>query len=426
MIKDFIKDIFTKNVGWKLVSIIAAALFWIIALNIIDPNMKKTFNDIPVEILNESVITSSNQVYEVVSGDKVNVTITGKRSFVEKLSSDDFEASADLTELSSVNAVNIKVKLVKPPANEQYELSWGNAVLKVELEKKVTQKFKVVVDTQGELGEGFVLAGTTTKPNIVEVSGGESKMKKIDKVGVTIPLAGQTEDFTTKATPMAYDRDGDIVHSENLKFSAKSVKVSVQVGKTMNVPIRVKTVGTPAEGYRLVTTDRQPESVAVTASNPNLLRSDLEIVLEVNIEGAKANVEKEFDIAEKLGPEYTIVDDTTIVSVRCEIEQSGRKTIDLTSDDIEVRNLSDNHTVKFDDEDKIYKVTLTGSDKELEDVDVKSIGAYIDLSGLTTGSHDIEVKFSLPEGVKLSRPLTVRVILVEQSPVEPTPTPDED
>ena len=75
MIKDFIKDIFTKNVGWKLVSIIAAALFWIIALNIIDPNMKKTFNDIPVEILNESVITSSNQVYEVVSGDKVNVTI---------------------------------------------------------------------------------------------------------------------------------------------------------------------------------------------------------------------------------------------------------------------------------------------------------------------------------------------------------------
>ncbi len=426
MIKDFIKDIFTKNVGWKLVSIIAAALFWIIALNIIDPNMKKTFNDIPVEILNESVITSSNQVYEVVSGDKVNVTISGKRSFVEKLSSDDFEASADLTELSSVNAVNIKVKLVKPPANEQYELSWGNAVLKVELEKKVTQKFKVVVDTQGELGEGFVLAGTTTKPNIVEVSGGESKMKKIDKVGVTIPLAGQTEDFTTKATPMAYDRDGDIVHSENLKFSAKSVKVSVQVGKTMNVPIRVKTVGAPAEGYRLVTTDRQPESVAVTASNPNLLRSDLEIVLEVNIDGAKANVEKEFDIAEKLGPEYTIVDDTTIVSVRCEIEQSGRKTIDLTSDDIEVRNLSDNHTVKFDEDDKIYKVTLIGSDKKLEEVNVKSLGAYIDLSGLTTGSHDIEVKFSLPEGVKLSRPLTVRVILVEQSPVEPTPTPDEE
>ncbi|MBQ6538083.1 MAG: hypothetical protein IJL75_04175, partial [Eubacterium sp.] len=249
MIKELIKNIFTKNLGWKLVSLIAATLFWIIALNIIDPNMKKTFNDIPVEILNESVITSSNQVYEVVSGDKVNVTISGKRSFVEKLSADDFEASADLTELSSVNAVNIKVKLVKPPANEQYELSWGNAVLKVELEKKVTQKFKVVVDTQGELGEGFVLAGTTTKPNIVEVSGGESKMKKIDKVGVTIPLAGQTEDFTTKATPMAYDRDGDIVHSENLKFSAKSVKVSVQVGKTMNVPIRVKTVGTPAEGY---------------------------------------------------------------------------------------------------------------------------------------------------------------------------------
>ncbi|MCR4604939.1 MAG: hypothetical protein K5639_02965 [Eubacterium sp.] len=424
--KEILKNIFTKNLGWKLLSLIAAALFWIVALNIIDPNTKKTFNDIPVEILNESVITSADQVYEVVSGDKVNVTISGKRSFVEKLTADDFSATADLTELSSVNAVNIKVKLVKPPANAQYELSWGNAVLKVNLEKRVTNKYKVSVNSEGELGEGYVLSETQVKPNIVEVSGGESKMKKIDKIEVTIPLTGQTEDFTTKATPMAYDRDGDLIDSTNLTFSVKTVKVSVSVGKTMDVPIRIETKGEPAEGYRLVTTDRQPESVKVTAADSSLLKNDLAIVLEVDIAGAKADVEKEFNITNVLGDAYTIVDDITVVSVRCEIAQSGKKTLSLTSTDIEVRNLSENHTVEFAEDDKRYKITLTGSDSDLEKIDIKSLGAYINLSGMTTGAHDVEVKFDLPDGVKLSHPLTVRIILVEQSQDEPTEEPDEE
>ena len=51
------------NLALKLLSIIVAFIIWLVIINITDPTVIKRFNNIPVDILNENVITSSNQVY---------------------------------------------------------------------------------------------------------------------------------------------------------------------------------------------------------------------------------------------------------------------------------------------------------------------------------------------------------------------------
>ena len=423
--KHTLKKLFTKNIGWKILSIVAAAAFWLIVVNIIDPTIKRTFEGIPVKVLNETAITSANQVYEIVSGDTVDVTITSKRSLVERLRPKDFTATADLAELSSVNAVNIQVKLNKNPNNLSYELNWGNAVLKVKLENRVTKKFKVGIDQEGELGEGYVLGTVTTKPNIIEVSGGESKMRKIDHVSVTVPMNGQTEEFSAKLKPMAYDSSGDVVDATNLTFSETEIQVTVGVRQTMDVPIEVTTKGIPAEGYHLIQTDRQPETVRVSADDPAKLKEDLVIKLEVDIEGATADVEKEIDISNYLGKGYTIEDNTTVVSVRCEIGKSGSRTFYLTGADIEVRGTPENHSVSFTDPDKRYELKISGSDDVLKTVQIKDIGAYIDISSLSDGEHNVVVNFSLPEGVRIFTPLSVNITIAKIEE-EPTPTPEEE
>lgn len=423
--KDVLKRVFTKNVGWKILSIVAAGVFWLVVVNIIDPTVKRTFESIPVKILNESAITSSNQVYEVVSGDRVDVTITSKRSLVERLRAKDFTATADLAELSSVNAVNIQVKLNKNPNNLPYELSYNNAVLKVKLENRVAKKFKVQVKQEGDLGEGYVLGDVKVKPNIIEVAGGESKMRKIDHVSVSIPLNGETEEFTTKAKPMAYDSSGDIIDAGNLSFSEDEVEVSVGVRMTMDVPIEVTTVGMPAEGYHLIQTDRQPESVRVSASDPSKLSDDMVIKLEVDIEGATADVEKEIDISTYLGKGYIIEDGITKVSVRCEIGKSGSRSIYLTGTDIEVRNTPDNYSVAYSDPDKRYEVKLSGSDDKLKGIQLKNLGAYIDVGNLGEGVHSVTVKLTTPEGVRIVTPVVVEVTITKIESGEPTEEPEE-
>ena len=422
--KRFFKRLFTKNIGWKILSIIAAAAFWLIVVNIVDPTVKRTFENIPVKILNETAITSANQVYEIVSGDRVDVTITSKRSLVERLREKDFTATADLAELSSVNAVNIQVKLNKNPNNLPYELSYNNAVLKVKLENRVTEKFKVQVEQEGDLGEGYVLGDVKVKPNIIEVAGGESKMRKIDHVGVVIPLNGETEEFTTKAKPVAYDSSGDMIDAGNLTFSETEVTVSVGVRTTMDVPIEVTTVGMPAEGYHLIQTDRQPESVRVSASDPSKFSDDMVIRLEVDIEGATADVEKEIDISNYLGKGFTIEDGITKVSVRCEIGKSGSRSFYLNGSDIEVRNTPENYSVAFSDPDKRYEVKLSGSDEKLKNVQLKDLGAYIDIGQLVEGVHSVAVSFSMPEGVRIMTPVVVEVTIAKIES-EATETPEE-
>ena len=432
--KQVLKNIFTRNIGWKILSLIIAVGFWLIVVNLIDPTTKRTFEGIPVEILNETAITSADQVYEVESGDTVNVTITSKRSLVERLQAKDFVATADLSDLSPVNAVSIQVKLKKNPENVSYELSWNNSVLKVKLEKRITEKYKVQVKSIGETEEGYVLGDVTVKPNIIEVSGGESKMKSIDHVGVTVELSGQSEKFSTKATPMAYNSAGDVIDSSKLTFSVTEVKVTVGVRQTMEVPVEVTTTGEPAEGYHLIQTDRQPESIRVSSDDPSLLTRDLVIRLEVDIEGATADVEKEIDITDRLGEGYIIEDDTTVVSVRCEIGKSGERSFYLTGNDVEVLNSPQNYSVSLLDPERRYEVELSGSNEKLKTVEIKDLNASIDIGNLGEGTHSVAVRFDPPEGVRIKNSISIEISIAKieseeteepETTEEPVPTEEE-
>ncbi|MBR6229775.1 MAG: hypothetical protein IKQ97_08565 [Eubacterium sp.] len=425
--KHRIKKLFTRNIGWKILSIVAAGVFWLIAVNIIDPTIKRTFENIPVEILNETAITSANQVYEVVGGSTVNVTITSKRSLVERLKVSDFAATADLAEMSAVNAVSIQVKLKKNPQNLAYELDTNNAVLKVQLEERVTEKFKVDVTTEGSPAEGYVISSVKTKPNIIEVSGGQSMMKKIDYVGVTLKMNGETEAFSVKETPMAYDATGDPITDNNLTFSASSVRVNVEIEKTIEVPVEVRTTGEPAEGYHLIQTDRQPEYILVSAKDPNAVPDDLTLQLEVDIEGATSDVEREIpiNVTKMLGSNYVLQDGSNVVSVRCEIGKSGERKLNITGTDLEVRNTPEGYSVNLSNPKEIYHVTLSGSNDKLKNIEVKDLGAYIDIGSLREGEHTVVMNFNPPAGVRVTSVISVQV-KIEKIETETTPEPEPE
>lgn len=411
----------TSNLWLKIVSVVVAFLFWLVIINITDPTTSKTFTDIPVQILNENVITSANQVYEIEDGDTVHVTVKGKRSFVETLTENDFTATADLSELSKVNAVSIDVRLNKESPSS-VDVDWNNAVLKVNLEKRVTKKFKVEVAYEGDLSENYVLGEMVAKPNIVEVSCGESKFKKIDHVGVVVSLNGESEDFESEYSPILYDANGDALDDTNVTFSNDAIRVSTEVLETKEIPVYVTTTGTPAEGYRLVQTDYKPESVRVSGTK-EALSKEVSIKIPIHIDGEKKDIEKEIMLTDYLPAGLTLVGDTETVSVRCDIEKDGQRVLSLTSADIAVRNLPQNYTMNFEPESEKYSVELLGEDAVLADVNIADLGAYVDLTGLTDGSHTLELKFSLPMGIRVKNKIKVKVYMKRQGGETATATP---
>lgn len=404
---------FMRNLSLKIASIVVAFLFWLVIINVTDPITSKTFHNIPVKLLNESVITSANQVYEIEDGDEIDVTVKGKRSFVETLSESDFFATADFTELSKVNAVRINVELNKE-SNSGYELDWDNAVLKVALEKRITQKFKVEVEHQGDLSENYVLGEMVAKPNIVEVSCGESKFRKIDHVGVMVSLNGQSENFEAECSPILYDEDNEPLDDTNVTFSNNSIRVLTEVRQTKEIPIFVTTTGKPALGYHLLQTDYKPEKVRVSGT-ANALDKIETIKIRVNIDGEKKDVEKEISLADYIAEGVQLEEDISTISVRCEIEKEGERTFSLTSTDIAVKNLPNNCTMDFASTTDKYQVNVTGDEEVLGKLAIADLGAYVDLLDLSGGEHTLIVKFSLPSGVRVKNKTKIRILLNEQS-----------
>lgn len=416
------KNKIMKNLALKLLSVVMAFLVWLVIINITDPTITKRFNNIPVEILNENVITSTNQVFEVESGNMVDVTAKGKRSFIEGLEESDFYACADLSKLSTVNTAGIQVRLNKV-AKENVELDWNNEVLRVSLEEKSSQQFRVQIQTEGNLADSYEMGEIVTQPNMIEVSGGKSKIKRIASIGVVIGLNGQNSDFETDVSPILYDSDGDVIDSTNVTFSKDSVHVNVKILPTKTIPLYVNVQGNPAEGYTLIQTDFQPDTVEISGSRANLERVK-SITVPMDISGKKKDVESEVDLTKYLeGTGCNVVEGYSTVSIRCVIERNGKRTISFVNSDINVKNLPANLNFSYVDDSQRHNITVTGGEEDLKEVTLASLGASINLEGLTAGRHTVEIMFDLPEKLKLKSKVRVEVLLTQSGSEQPEPEP---
>ena len=96
------KNIISKNIGLKLLSVLLALILWLTVMNVEDPTITQTISDIPVQIINDEVIKSRGYGYTVESGEKIDIRVKGRRSVVTNITADDFTAVADFSAVSSM------------------------------------------------------------------------------------------------------------------------------------------------------------------------------------------------------------------------------------------------------------------------------------------------------------------------------------
>ena len=197
------KNRLTYNLGLKLISLVAAIIIWLIIIYTYDPVDTADFT-LEVTILNEEAITSLNKVYEVIEGSTVTIRVKGNTTQVNSLKASDFRATADISKLSPTYHASIDVVCTK---TNNVEISFLGKVkmLAIRLEDVAQKQFKVTVIPEGTPAEGYYAGVSTTKPNLIQVSGAESAVERISQVCVAVDVADATETFTTEAVPKAYD-----------------------------------------------------------------------------------------------------------------------------------------------------------------------------------------------------------------------------
>jgi YbbR domain-containing protein len=399
------KEKLTKNIGLKVLSIILAAILWLVITNVDDPVVTKPFRNVPVKILHEEAIASLGQVYEITEGSTIDFTFAARRSIADNLTVSDFQVTADFSKLSDVNAVTIDIKCPRYP--EDVTIIDGiYQVMKVNLEELVEKNFKVNVVQKGQPADGYYVAEKTAN-TIIKVSGPKSKIESIAQIVCEVDVSDVAGSFKTSEEPKALDEDGNEIDSSNLDFSARSVSINIGMYKTKTIDLLVTTTGEPSGGYIMTTVDYEPKTIEVAGED---LRDVQSLTVTEDLNGAYQNIQKEVNIQEQLPDGLILVGDNQTVTINIGITRAQTKEFMINPDDLEVRNKPANMDIMFMTVGPI-SVKVKGPMDDIAKLDIKDLNLYIDLINYTGGSQDIPIGMEANGYFILENQPTVRAYL---------------
>ena len=398
------KEKLTRNIGLKILSIILAAIIWLAITNVDDPVVPLEFDDIPVEILNEYEVTNINPAYDIIDGRTVDFKIKARRTIRDRLSSSDFRVTADFAHLSDTNSVNINISCPRYE-EEVVFISAPNHVMKIKFEPLVEEKYAVDIRQNGEVPDGYYVNEKTASPNIIYVTGPESRIAEIDRivveVDVDIDVFAATRPIYKRVKPKALDKEGNEVDSSKLIFNEEYISVVLNIYRTKQVRVQINPSGNPAEGYIFTDIVYQPETLTIAGSDEKLKNTKY-IQRTIDINGAREDIETEIAMEEELKKEdIFIVDEDKTIAVKVTIEKLETKEISIWPNDIELKNKSAAIGAGIVTLGPI-EIKIIGPRDEIVGITRSTLKPYIDVSGYgNSGTYPVSLKSGISDNIQI-------------------------
>lgn len=408
---------FTKDIGWKLLSLAIAVALWFMVINTENPLETRSYTA-SVQIQNEKSLFERG--YVVVNEDEINSTrvtvrLRGQRLALDTLSQSNTKVQA-IVDLSNViysyngEPVSVPVNIVIPSVvNNSFEiLSKSVQSVTVDIQPYINKDFTVkpVVNYSDESSGELINA--VTSPSTITAYGAKSVINSIAEVRASVTPEVLENDMVMTAVPTAYDAEGNVVN--NVTFSSSELSVKISMDDMKSVRIAVDTTGRPAEDYQVTGLYLSPETIDVAGSEEALSGISVIRLPDIDIAGMDSNIIKTFDIGDYLPDGVRIVGGTDTVTATVTLERNEEKNIVIPADSITDNGTTpEGLTAHIESED--IEITVSGPAGKLELVD--GVNAYVDLSGYEAGTYeDVPVVIELPDDVSMtSETVGVTVVL---------------
>ena len=408
---------FTDNLGLKIIAVIFAAFLWLIVVNLDNPVSTQTFSEIPVTIINEDIILSAGDTYQVLGEEKVSVVVSATRQVRQKLTKEDIVATADIKEMdTSTGLVPIKISIPNYAGKyESAEAAPRN--LQIQREKSGKKVLSLTVSTgDSKVRDGYILGDMTVNPDKVTITGPESILDQIDRAVALIDVEGLAKDSEETAKLGLYDINGNPISQTRLgnNLGEGGITVSVEVLKIKSVPISLSVSGTPAEGYKYTGYSSEPETVQIYGEKDVVDKIEEIDVPVIDVSGASQPIQKSVNISEYLPEGVQLVDEKTAnITVTAMVEEEGTRTINFMVSSIQIYNLAEGLQVSYEPDAEIA-LRFSGDQKALEMLDISN-AVSVDMSAyVVPGVYDVHVDVDIPEGITLMKKVTVQLTVAEK------------
>lgn len=403
----------TDNLGSKFTALAIGVIGWILIMNSVNPITTKVIYDVPVRIENEDAIASVGKTYSITSGQTVNVIVKDNRSIVDVITAEDIIVTADMSKLSYVFSVPLSASSVYPTT----EVSFVNDnTITVEVDDIIAKEFALTFNKLGNASNGYYVSKLTSATDGIVITGAEKIINTIDKVVFNVDVTGARENFSQKAEPVVYDKNGNVIDRSQYVLNKPSIIVNAELLNTKRIPLKITLAMDEniERNYELSIDNYKPTYISVAASD-DLLDSIAELEIEIKSDINATDVindifTKEINLEDYLPDGFYCAEKNNKVNIEIKYEPFKTKDITFSSNDIVVQNQDNKLNLTF--KDSSYTIQIMGTKETLQKVDISTMIPYIDLKDLKEGLYNLPVMFENLDGVKIKTNINVNIELI--------------
>ena len=189
------RRVFLEDWGTKLVAVGITAALWLGVTGLQKPTSRR-LNSVPLILNFSSDMEATNSPLK-----EVDIVVTGDKTKISRLRSEDLVVSIDLTDVTpgerTIPLTPQSINVDLPSGLKIDEVQPGKIAVK--LERVEEREVAVKPEIEGNIAEGYEIYSQTIVPAKVRVRGPESFVKSLDSISTEkITLDNHKEDFTAR------------------------------------------------------------------------------------------------------------------------------------------------------------------------------------------------------------------------------------
>lgn len=367
--------------------LIAVAIFTFVSIRSVDIVEKES------EILSDQPVSAIyNEERYVIEGipKTVDIILMGRKSdlyLAKQLG--DHKIVLDLSNYKTgEHRVNLKYN--HTVASISYKLDPSSVVVKISEKESATRILTYDLLNQDKMDSKLNVSDVKLEQSEVYIKASRETLDKVATVKALIDVT--TLDLTASGTytvdslPMvSYDENG--VPIDNVEIVPGTASATIKVDSYYaDVPIKVVPIGTLASGYAIATSKSSVSSVRIYGDQ-NVVNGVSYVSAEIDVDNINSNKEYKVTLTKPNGIRYM---SETTATVNITVGAEATREIVLQS--IDHINLSSSYVAQLvNKDDTTCTVVLKGVSSTIDNIDISSIKAYVDLSGYNPGTHDVPV-----------------------------------
>lgn len=225
----------------KILCVIAAFCLWIYVMEVESPEYEQTFSHIIVNLANTDELVSEKglAIYSGY-GTMIDVTFSGKKSVVSKLTEKDIVATADISAIEEGGSrYDCPIQIDVPAGCKLVGMSQDTISVYLD-EASQTAVDLTEIRENTNLPENCYTGVVEFPVDKVTVKGPSKVLESIDKAVVNLDLTGVTGTVSMTEQVVLLDKNGAEFESPYIEYYPREVAVTVPVYKRATVPVDVQ------------------------------------------------------------------------------------------------------------------------------------------------------------------------------------------